>query len=152
MKNFLRSLMLCLAFSATVGLAQTAPAKTPPAKIGSSVVMWEQLTPKPTKAGERRDVFNAPTATLENLESHITTLNPGEISHIPHRHPDEELIVVKAGTLEVMINGESKRAGEGSIFFFGSNDLHGMKNVGSTPATYFVFRFATAATPKSEVK
>jgi quercetin dioxygenase-like cupin family protein len=139
--------------AASFAIGQTPPAtKTPAAKVGSTVITWEQLTPKPTKAGERRDVFDGPTATLENFESHITTLNPGESPHAPHRHPDEELIIVKTGTLDVTINGVTKRGGEGSIFFYGSNDLHGMKNVGTTPATYFVFRFATAATPKAEPK
>jgi hypothetical protein len=40
--------------------------------------------------------------------------------------------------VEVTINGESDRAGPGSSFF-GSNDEHGLKNVGA-PATYHVIR------------
>ena len=42
--------------------------------------------------GKRRDVTNPPTATIERFESHITTLNPGMISHPPHTHPQEEFI------------------------------------------------------------
>jgi quercetin dioxygenase-like cupin family protein len=77
----------------------------------------------------------------------VTTIRPGDVPHPPHRHPDEEMILIKEGTLEVTINGETQRAGAGSIFFYASNDLHGMRNVGSTPATYYVFRFVTAKTP-----
>jgi XRE family transcriptional regulator, regulator of sulfur utilization len=51
------------------------------------------------------------------------------------------LVIVKEGNLEVLINDEVQRAGAGSIFFFASNDLHGMRNVGDTPATYFVIRW-----------
>ena len=42
-----------------------------------------------------------PTATLDELEIHITTLNKGETPHAPHQHPDEELVIVKEGTVEV---------------------------------------------------
>ena len=83
-----------------------------------------------------------------NIEGHVTTLNPGEIPHEAHRHPDEEMVVIKEGTIEATINGVSQRGGPGSVFFFASNDLHGMKNVGTTIATYHVFRFITATTPK----
>jgi quercetin dioxygenase-like cupin family protein len=116
--------------------------------LRSGVFDWEKLTVKPSKVGEGRAVLNGSTVTLKNLESHITTVNAGEASHPAHRHPDEELILVKEGTLEVTINGEAQRAGAGSIFFFASNDLHGMRNVGTTRATYHVIRMVTAATPK----
>jgi len=113
----------------------------------SAVIDWAKLAVKPTKTGERRELFDAPTLTLNNFEGHVTTIRPGEMPHPPHRHPDEEMILIKEGTLEVTINGETQRAGAGSIFFYASNDLHGMRNVGSTPATYYVFRFVTAKTP-----
>lgn len=117
------------------------------AVLPSTVIDWEKLPVKPTPTGERRELFDSPTATLKNLEGHVTTLNPGETPHAPHRHPDEEMILIKAGALEVLINGRTQRAGSGSVFLFASNDLHGLRNAGSVPATYFVLRFATALTP-----
>jgi quercetin dioxygenase-like cupin family protein len=77
----------------------------------------------------------------------VTTLKPGEVPHAPHHHPDEELVIVKEGLIEVTINGVTQRAGPGSIFFYASNDEHGMKNVGPNAATYHVVRIVTAATP-----
>jgi quercetin dioxygenase-like cupin family protein len=117
--------------------------------MGSTVIDWEKLPVKPTQVGERRELFDHPTATFTNFEGHVTTINPGEVAHPPHRHPDEEMVIIKTGTLEVTINGVAQRAGAGSVFFYASNDLHGMRNVGPAPATYFVFRFITAATPKT---
>src|SRR5882724_11157007 len=102
----------------------------------SLVLDWEKLQVKPTPKGELRPLFDGPTGTLNNLEGHITTLNPGETPHPPHRHPDEEMIIVKAGTVEVYINDTVQRAGAGSLLFFAPNDLHGLKNVGTTQATY----------------
>jgi quercetin dioxygenase-like cupin family protein len=122
-------------------------AEAPKSVTNSTVIDWAKLAVKPTKTGERRELFDAPTLTLNNFEGHVTTIRPGEVPHPPHRHPDEEMILIKEGTLEVTINGETQRASTGSVFFYASNDLHGMRNVGSTPATYYVFRFVTAKTP-----
>ncbi len=115
-------------------------------KLGSTVFAWEQLERRVTPNGERRDVANNPTATLGVFECHITTLNPGRESHAPHRHPQEELILVQEGTLEVHINGHTQVAGPGSTLFYASNDLHAVKNIGSGRATYWVVNLTTAAT------
>lgn len=132
--------------------AQTAAESAPPDKLRSNVYDWEKLEVKTTKTGERRSVLNSPTVTCTNLECHVTTLNAGEVPHASHHHPDEELIVVKEGLMEATINGVTQRAGPGSIFFFASNDEHGMKNVGATRATYHVVRIVTTATPKLAAK
>ncbi len=115
--------------------------------MGSMVFDWSQLAVAKTANGERRGIVDRPTATMAKFESHVTTLEGSRVPHAPHRHPDEEIIIVKEGTLEVTINGKTQQAGEGSMFFFASNDLHGMKNIGTTRATYFVIRVVTAATP-----
>jgi quercetin dioxygenase-like cupin family protein len=126
---------------------QVSPA-TGPGHLGSTVFDWEKLTAKATKVGERREVADSPTATLKNFECHVTTIRAGESPHPAHRHPDEEIILVKEGLIEVTINGQSQRAGAGSIFFYASGDEHGMKNVGDQTATYYVLRLVTEATPK----
>jgi quercetin dioxygenase-like cupin family protein len=132
--------------------AEGAAAAKLPGKLPSSVFDWEKLVVKPTKVGARRDIVNSPTPTCENFECHVTTLNAGEVPHAAHRHPDEEIVIVKEGIMEVTINGVTRRGGPGSIFFYGSNDEHGMKNVGGTTASYHVVRIVTAATPKAEKK
>jgi quercetin dioxygenase-like cupin family protein len=143
----LRFLFFALTTASVLSMpAQTTPlpASTP---LGAAVFEWTQLAAKPTKTGERRNVFDAPTATLANLECHVTTLNPGETPHAPHRHPDEEIIVVKEGTLEVTIAGQMQRAGPGSVIFYASNVEHGLRNVGPSPATYHVFRWTAKSPP-----
>ncbi len=95
-----------------------------------------------------RALVRAPTVTLDELEMHVTTLNPGQTSHAPHKHANEELIILKEGTLETLSLGEWKRVGPGSMIFNASNDLHGVRNVGTVPAIYHVVNWKTAATPK----
>jgi quercetin dioxygenase-like cupin family protein len=117
------------------------------ATVRSAVYEWEKMKPVPTPTGERRDVCNGVTATLDKFSLHISTLNPGEAPHAPHRHPDEEIIIVKEGTLDVTINGKTDRATAGSIILFASNDLHGMRNATDKTTTYYVIRAVSTVTP-----
>jgi quercetin dioxygenase-like cupin family protein len=142
-----------LVFNLTTAATHTAPkdgatAAAAPGKLVSTVFHWDKLEAKPNEKGARREIVNSPTTTLASWEGHITTLHAGEMPHAAHNHPDEELVIVKEGLMEATINGVARRGGPGSIFFYGSMDLHGMKNVGTTDATYYVFRSITEATPK----
>jgi quercetin dioxygenase-like cupin family protein len=130
--------------------AHSAAPKANPPQLGSVVFDWDKLVAHPTPKGERREVANNPTRTLERFESHITTLNPGQVSHAPHRHPQEELIILKEGRLEVHLNGQTQEVGPGSVLFFASNDAHAVRNVGTTRATYWVINLATPATHRPD--
>lgn len=123
--------------------AQSAAAGT----LASGVYEWREMAVEPTKKGERRSLFDAPTVTATNLECHTTTLRAGLVSHAAHRHADEEIVVVKDGLIEATIEGVSTVAGPGSVFFFASNELHGLRNAGESEATYYVFRIVTSETP-----
>src|SRR5579863_1842974 len=115
--------------------------------IGSSAFDWNSVPAKPTETGSVRSFFKVRTPTLEQLEVHVTTLNPGKSPHPPHRHPNEEMLIIRQGTVEALVNGAWKRVGPGSVIFFASNQLHGLRNVGPDPAVYHVINFKTAATP-----
>ncbi len=133
------SLMILSGAAAALIVVTAAAAQTP--ALSSRIFDWTAMAEKPTKVGARRDVVQARTATLDELEIHITTLNPGQTSHAPHQHPAEELLIIKEGTVESLVNGEQKRVGPGSIIFQASNQLHGIKNVGDVPATYHVIQW-----------
>jgi quercetin dioxygenase-like cupin family protein len=114
----------------------------------SCVFNWADLKVKQTRQGEVRAVFDAPTPILAEFEGHITTLNPGESPHPAHRHEAEELMIIKEGTVEAVQEGRTNIVTAGGIIFEASNELHGLRNVGTTPATYYVFRI----TPRDLVK
>jgi quercetin dioxygenase-like cupin family protein len=118
--------------------------------MGSAAFDWNAIPVKATEVGSVRSFFKARTATLEELEVHVTTLGPGKSPHPPHRHPNEEMVIVKQGTVEVLVNGEWKRVGPGSVIFNASNQLHGLRNVGTEQAIYHVINWRTAATPAAQ--
>jgi quercetin dioxygenase-like cupin family protein len=149
--------LVFMAINSDSGAAPTSSPKppaatTPPAAtaMGSAVISWDEIQAriKPTKTGQRRDVFDAPTPTLDRFHCHITTLNPGENTGALHRHPQEEIVIVKEGTLEINIDGKKQTAGPGSMIFYAANENENMTNVGKTPATYYVLQWYTALTPK----
>ena len=142
------SLLAMSSASARAAAEPTSVAYAPPARtapLGSTVVDWSSLRFKASPVGLYCAVFDEPTPSLEKLEVHITTLNPGMSSHTPHHHPWEEMLLVKEGQLEMSINGKKEPAGPGSLIFIASHDVHNVTNVGDKPATYYVINFVTAA-------
>jgi XRE family transcriptional regulator, regulator of sulfur utilization len=110
--------------------------------MGPTVFNWNDMKPRKTATGEVRSLCKSPTATVDQLEMHVTTLNPGETSHPPHRHVNEELIIIREGDCETLSNGNWVKCGPGSVVFNASNSLHGFRNVGTTPATYHVINWS----------
>jgi uncharacterized cupin superfamily protein len=109
----------------------------------STVYEWSDADTKPNEWGAVRQVMRTPTPTLDELEIHISTLQPGKSPHAPHQHQHEELLIIKDGTLETFQSGATRRVGQGGIIFQASNELHNVTNVGTTPATYFVIGWTT---------
>lgn len=85
-----------------------------------------------------RPVFHGVTSRGQKLVMHITELAPGEAPHPPERQPHDEVIVIREGTLEATMNGKVVRLGPGSVIFSAYNELNGWRNVGTTPAQYYV--------------
>lgn len=114
--------------------------------LPSKVYDFATMLAEPTAMGERRRYFFSPTATLDQFVVQMSSLDPGKSPHPPHQHVDEEMIMIKEGTLEISLNGKLQRVGPGSLVFVASNDLHGWTNVGTERANYWVLRWWTAKT------
>ena len=131
-----------------IACATTLTAQQQPVK--SQVYVYKDLPVTTEDARERRQVAEGSAHVLEYLEMHTTTVEPGKAPHAPHKHADEELIIVKEGQLKVTIENETKVLGPGSIAVALPGDMHGMVNVGDTKATYYVlkYRSKTPADPE----
>jgi mannose-6-phosphate isomerase-like protein (cupin superfamily) len=131
----------------TAGLAALAQSdkKSP---MTSTALEWNSLEVKPNANGSSRKFFEGPTPTLELLECHASTLNPGVTNHAILRRPDDEVIIIKEGTIEAFVTDRWVRVGPGSVIFNAANVLQAMRNVGDTPATYHVIQIRPPAPPK----
>jgi quercetin dioxygenase-like cupin family protein len=134
-----------------ITLACVSVAQDSPGLLDSTAWKWEDMQARKTDVGQRRDVVQQPTRTLDELEMHITTLNPRTTSHPPHTHPNEEMVIVREGTLQAHVNGKEVVVGPGSVLFYASMQPHGVKNIGDTPATYFVINWASPGTKTKKI-
>ena len=109
--------------------------------MGSRAVDWNDMKARTTKVGESRQVFQDRTATLDELELHVTTLLPGQSPHAPHQHPDEEVLIIQKGTVETFLGNRTQVVGPGSVVFQAANQPHSIRNVGTEPAVYHVIKW-----------
>jgi len=107
-------------------------------QIPSKVFRFEDLPVQSGKGYAVRHILQGKTHSGCGIEMHETDLAPGAMPHPAHHHAHEEIFLVREGTVEITIAGRVSLLGPGSVAYMASNEEHGIKNVGSTHAQYFV--------------
>jgi mannose-6-phosphate isomerase-like protein (cupin superfamily) len=149
MKNLSRrDLCSSLPALALLGTAFTeavfAAADTPSLPAESTTFSFDKLPVNRSPNGAAtRPVFHGKTPTGEVIELHETTLMPGQSPHPPHKHIHTELMLIREGTVEFVMGDKSEQVGPGGVCYAASNTMHGLKNVGTVPANYFVIAIGT---------
>jgi predicted alpha/beta superfamily hydrolase/quercetin dioxygenase-like cupin family protein len=108
---------------------------------GSFTVNWDTLTVQQTGKGEKRQLFERGTTLFSKFEMHATTLNAGEVSHAPHVHRQEEIILLRQGHVTMQIGDKFFPAAAGDLVFLPSGVLHALKNTGEGPCQYFALQW-----------
>lgn len=142
-RNLFAAFSAMAAFAAAAGTASAAP------RIGflstkelskSRVLRYSDLpVRKFDNGGTQRPVMSGTLPTGEFIEFHESMLPAGQMPHPPHKHPNTELLFILDGDLEYIDEGgKIIKVGPKDIVFSASNIMHGLKNVGTTPANYIV--------------
>jgi mannose-6-phosphate isomerase-like protein (cupin superfamily) len=134
-RDAVTSMFLALAASAQASERGTSPAWTD-----------RMYTPENSKVakesfGEVITYLEGKTGQLKSMTAGILVLNPGQEPHPPHHHPEEEFLVVAEGEGEIIVNGETQKAGPGFLMYSESNHVHGIKNTGSVPMRSYFFKW-----------
>lgn len=124
-----------MAMFAAAGIAAPTKDNTP---LQSKVYADDQIPFEGDDKKKGKRFFYAPTHTGFNIETHETVLGPGIETHPPHKHEHEEIMFIVEGTAEALLSGKKQIVNAGSVIVFGSNQMHGLRNAGSTPLRYYV--------------
>ncbi len=91
--------------------------------------------------GEHHIYFDGPTNELSLMVAGSLRLNAGASPHPPHRHPEEEFLLVTEGTGEILVDGKVTKVGPGSMMYCDGNNLHGIENTGSAPMLFYYYKW-----------
>ena len=108
---------------------------------GSFIVNWDTVAVHKTDKGGHRDIFDRATSQFTRFDVHATTLNAGQISHPPHTHRAEEMIVMIKGNVQMNIGNKFYKASAGDVIFLESEILHALNNTGNSACEYFAFQW-----------
>jgi len=113
--------------------------------LPSATFAFDSLPVQDSGHAQVRKIMKGRLATGEHIEVHETTLPPNGSPHPPHHHLHSEMWLIREGTVELTINGIGHRVGPGGLGFVHSDEEHGIKNVGTGPATYYVVAIGSGA-------
>ncbi|HXJ91223.1 MAG TPA: cupin domain-containing protein [Candidatus Binatia bacterium] len=117
----------------------------PDDSLPSLTLPFEKMPVQSSEHVQIRKIMKGKLATGEPVEAHETTLPPNGYPHPPHHHVHSEMWLIREGTVELTISGTTHRLGAGGVGFVHSNEEHGIKNVGTGPATYYVVAIGPGA-------
>jgi quercetin dioxygenase-like cupin family protein len=139
--------MLSSAFLQASGQITHVDTKSTGPLLKSSVVKGAGLPQEGDSPGAKAKVhFNGPTKQLAAAAAGLVTLEPGSRPHPPHRHPEEEFMIVAEGTGEIVINGVATQVGPGDMMYAEANELHGITNTGKTMMTFYFVKTSAKGT------
>jgi len=91
--------------------------------------------------GDLRIYFDGPTDMLKRMTAGTLRLNAGAEPHPPHKHPEEEFMVIAEGTGEMFCDGKTVKVKPGAIMYCAANKLHGIVNTGKKPLLFYFFKW-----------
>ena len=122
------------ALAATNAAAQSPQAVALPARVYHSA----RIAYIGDEKKKGRAFFRGAEHSGFNLEAHETILGASTETHAPHKHEHEEIVILVEGTAQTFIEGKTETVEAGSVIHFGSNQMHSLRNAGTTPCRYYV--------------
>src|ERR1051325_12179774 len=107
------------------------------AKLPDGVRGLEGITPQDTPGCTVFVHYNGPTDQLHDVSMGMAVLAPGASPHAPHRHPEEEFLIVAAGTGEIVCGDTTTPVGPWAVLYCAGDTLHSITNTGPVPLTFY---------------
>ena len=111
--------------------------------IPTPLVLDESTIWKPHHLFARR------TAGMYRWSAHVSALAPGAIPHPPHTHEDEEILMLLAGEVDIIVPEASVTGGDGRLHlrpgqfaYYPSSFPHTLQTTSPDAANYLMFRWS----------
>jgi 2-polyprenyl-3-methyl-5-hydroxy-6-metoxy-1,4-benzoquinol methylase/quercetin dioxygenase-like cupin family protein len=100
----------------------------------------------PNQAWQANHLFRGSTPNLTALSCHYSVLAPGHSPHPPHRHAEEEILIVLAGEAELVLahgdgTEEVQRVGRGHYSYYPTHQRHTLRAPPDQTAVYLMFKW-----------
>jgi len=122
--------------------------------LPSGVMAWDQMKSEVEPWGEIRKYHVGDTSSCRDMFSAVLHIKPGWEVHPPHRHLEEEFLVIMGGSGLWYHQDKEIPARFGDVLFTEPWALHGIKNTGTETLLFFVSKWIGRETPlvaKSEI-
>ncbi len=104
-------------------------------------VAMEKYTDGGAVVGTAGTYFQGETAGTKNFVTGRFVLEPGKTPHAPHKHVEEEVMIVESGTGEIFCDGKTTKVGPGSVMYTAPQAPHGIVNTGVTPLVFYFIKW-----------
>ena len=139
MSAALRRLAAASALVLTTACHRHAPSSA--RSLTSVVVHAEEGTTNREAWGEWRRRLSGATHATKDIAVALYTLAPGQAPHPPHKHAEEELMILVTGEGTWNLGGKESPAHEGDLLYAATWDLHGLRNTSPLPLRYYVVKW-----------
>ncbi len=139
--------LLSAVIAAVLGLLATAEAQKGASPNQSDVVSLAKATREDFEWGSFFTYHTGQTDATEGVLTGVAEINPGQQIHPPHQHAEEEYLMVLEGSGEWHLKGREFPAAKGDMLYAAPWDLHGIRNTGSVPLKFVVWKYAVKDVP-----
>ncbi len=112
-----------------------------PQKLRTEVISEQNAKTAQESWGQFLSYYEGRSDHIQDILTGVAIINPGEEIHPPHKHPEEEFLMVIEGQGTWSIEGVESPARTGDILFAVPGELHGIKNTGDKPLKFVVFKY-----------
>jgi mannose-6-phosphate isomerase-like protein (cupin superfamily) len=102
----------------------------------------------PVTGWKPHHIFHGSTCALEHLTVHVSILNPGCCPHLPHAHPEEEVLLVLDGEAACVIpdggeqlNPRTEVLRPGEFVYYPAYQYHTIRNASQRPVVYIMMKW-----------
>lgn len=116
-------------------------------RLASKVVRWDEVPAERGPWGEIRRYFSGEGFGAKDLLAAIAVVKPGEALHEAHRHAEEEFLLITEGSGTWHLSGKEFPLKKGDVLYVEPWAMHGCRNTGKEPLTFFVARWSGKGIP-----